>query len=225
MKELLLESLEKLDSLTLNEIVLNLLFSVIVGCFIFVSYYLSHSGTTYSKKFNVSLVILTVLTTMVMLVIGNNVALSLGMVGALSIVRFRTAIKDSRDTVYIFWTIIAGICCGVGDYLVVSIGSAVVFLIMLLFGRIKSNNRILLVIKANRIVDLKIEGIVFDYFNHAANLKVKNTTRDSVEYIYELSAKTYNKSLSNKESITETLYKNKEVDYVNIVIQPDDISG
>ena len=90
---------------------------------------------------------LTVLTAMVMTVIGNNLALSLGMVGALSIVRFRTAIKDSRDTAYIFWTIIAGICCGAGDYLVAGIGSVIVFLIMVLFGRIRNDNRILLVIR------------------------------------------------------------------------------
>lgn len=68
----------------------------------------------------------------VMTVIGNNIALSLGMVGALSIVRFRTAIKDSRDTVYIFWTIIVGICCGVGDYLVAAVGSSAIFLIFLI---------------------------------------------------------------------------------------------
>ena len=79
-------------------------------------YWLSHTGTIYSKKFNVSLVTLTILTATVMAIIGNNIALSLGMVGALSIVRFRTAIKDSRDTVYIFWTIVAGLGCGVGDY-------------------------------------------------------------------------------------------------------------
>ena len=66
-----------------------------------------------------------------MTVIGNNIALSLGMVGALSIVRFRTAIKDSRDTTYIFWTIIVGICCGVGDYVVACVGSGVVFLVLL----------------------------------------------------------------------------------------------
>ena len=77
-------------------------------------YYVAHAGTVYSRKFNVSLVVLTVLTSTVMTVIGNNIALSLGMVGALSIVRFRTAIKDSRDTVYIFWCIVAGIACGVG---------------------------------------------------------------------------------------------------------------
>lgn len=72
------------------------------GFFIFLSYAISHRGTIYSRKFNASLVILAVLTGTVMTVIGNNIALSLGMVGALSIVRFRTAIKDSRDTVYIF---------------------------------------------------------------------------------------------------------------------------
>ncbi|MFR6099324.1 MAG: DUF4956 domain-containing protein [Longibaculum sp.] len=58
--------------------------------------------------------------------------MSLGMVGALSIVRFRTAIKDSRDTTYIFWAIIVGICCGVGDYLVASVGTAVVFIVLLI---------------------------------------------------------------------------------------------
>ncbi len=61
---------------------------------------------------------LAVLTGTVMIVIGNNIALSLGMVGALSIVRFRTAIKDSRDTMYLFWAIIVGICCGVGSFFV-----------------------------------------------------------------------------------------------------------
>ena len=60
-------------------------------------------------------------------VIGNNIALSLGMVGALSIVRFRTAIKDPRDTAYIFWGIAVGICCGVSDYLVAGLGSALIF--------------------------------------------------------------------------------------------------
>ena len=82
--------------------------------------------------------VLTVLTGTVMTVIGNNIALSLGMVGALSIVRFRTAIKDSRDSIYIFWTIIVGICCGVGDYMVAAIGSTVTFLVILMLGMIKT---------------------------------------------------------------------------------------
>ena len=115
------------SDMTWQQILMNISAAAVLGIFIFVSYSISHRGTIYSKKFNASLVILTVLTGTVMTVIGNNIALSLGMVGALSIVRFRTAIKDSRDTVYIFWAIIIGICCGVGDYLVASIGSAVTF--------------------------------------------------------------------------------------------------
>ena len=103
--------------LTLEVVTVNIVMSAVVGFFIFLSYAISHRGTIYSKKFNASLVVLTVLTGTVMTVIGNNIALSLGMVGALSIVRFRTAIKDSRDSIYIFWTIIVGICCGVGDYI------------------------------------------------------------------------------------------------------------
>ena len=119
------------SDMTWQQILMNISAAAVLGMFIFVSYLISHRGTIYSKKFNASLVILTVLTGTVMTVIGNNIALSLGMVGALSIVRFRTAIKDSRDTVYIFWAIIIGICCGVGDYLVASIGSAVTFFVYL----------------------------------------------------------------------------------------------
>lgn len=85
-----------------EDILLNIVLAAVLGFFIFLSYAISHRGTIYSRKFNASLVILAVLTGTVMTVIGNNIALSLGMVGALSIVRFRTAIKDSRDTVYIF---------------------------------------------------------------------------------------------------------------------------
>ena len=112
MRRLLLEMFESTGQLDPQTIVLRMVVATIIAFFIYLSYKLSHEGSIYSKKFNVSLMALTVITTAVMIVIGNNIALSLGMVGALSIVRFRTAIKDSRDTIYIFWTIVAGICCG-----------------------------------------------------------------------------------------------------------------
>ena len=99
MKKYILELFDKTGDLVPEDIILNLLMSAVIGFLIFLSYRLSHNNNLYSKKFNVSLVVMTVLTTTVMTVIGNNIALSLGMVGALSIVRFRTAIKDSRDTV------------------------------------------------------------------------------------------------------------------------------
>lgn len=195
MREYLLELLESTGQLTLETIVTRLGAASILACFIFLSYWLSHDGSIYSKKFNVSLVAMTVITTTVMIVIGNNIALSLGMVGALSIVRFRTAIKDSRDTVYIFWTIVVGICCGSGDYLVAGVGSAFAFVLLLLFGRVRNDNRMLLIIRAARTSEGRIEGLVFQRFARKATLRVKNTTEDSVEFIFEMTRKTLDLSL------------------------------
>ena len=182
---------EETGSLNTEQIILNILVAVILGGVIYLSYYFTHAGGVYSKKFNVSLITLTVLTATVMTVIGNNIALSLGMVGALSIVRFRTAIKDSRDTTYIFWTIIVGICCGVGDYVVACVGSGVVFLVLLVLGRVKNDNRILLLIRGARNMERRMEAIVFDYFDAKAMLRVKNTSRESIELIYEMPRKIY----------------------------------
>ena len=87
------------------------------------------------------------------------------------LVRFRTAIKDLRDTAYIFWTIIVGICCGVGDYVVAVTGSAAVFAVLLILGRVRNDNRMLLIIRGARNMERRIEAVVFDYFeakSHAA---------------------------------------------------------
>ena len=119
--------------MTPEQIVLNIGIAAVLGFFIFISYYISHRGTIYSKKFNASLVILAALTGTVMTVIGNNIALSLGMVGALSIVRFRTAIKDPMDLAFLFWSISIGIICGAGLYeiaLVTSVGVTVFILVL-----------------------------------------------------------------------------------------------
>lgn len=199
--------------------------AAILAIAIYISYWYTHVGTAYSRKFNISLITLTVLTATVMTVIGNNIALSLGMVGALSIVRFRTAIKDSRDTTYIFWAIVVGIGCGSGNYLVAVIGSIVVFIVLLIFGRVTNNNRVLLIIKANRMSQTDIEGAVFKQFNKKAFLRVKNTTSDNIEWIYELSRKAIQQEEKREQSITDILYQIGGVDYVNIVTQSDEISG
>lgn len=224
MKDVLFQLIEQSGSLSPREIILNILFATLLSIAIYISYWYTHVGTAYSKKFNVSLVTLTVLTATVMTVIGNNIALSLGMVGALSIVRFRTAIKDSRDTTYIFWAIIVGISSGAGDYFVASFGSVVVFVILLILGRVKNENRILLIIRGSRTKEMEIEGIVFKYFNKKAFLRVKNTTKEDIELIYELSRKIYQDATKNNQSITEQIYKLGDVEYVNIITQSDEIS-
>lgn len=213
------------SDMTWEQILMNITLAAVLGFFVFISYFISHRGTIYSKKFNASLVILTVLTGTVMTVIGNNIALSLGMVGALSIVRFRTAIKDSRDTVYIFWAIIVGICCGVGDYLVASIGSGVVFVVILLLDCIKSDNRMLFILRAERSKSPMIKSQVYKLFDGRAVLRVENTTDSSVELIYELTQKMIKKAEKKEPDITGSIYKIGGIEYVNIVMQNDEISN
>lgn len=225
MREYLYTILTQSGNLTVEDICWHIIASAVFGIIIYLSYWYTHAGTAYSKKFNVSLVTLTILTGTVMTVIGNNVALSLGMVGALSIVRFRTAIKDSRDTTYIFWAIVVGICCGVGDYLVAGVGSAVVFLVLLALGRVRNENRILLIVRGGREQAMEMESIVFDYYGSRALMKVKNTTQDSVELIYEMPRSVYQAGRKKEQDITGRLYGLRDVEYVNIVTQSDEITG
>ena len=225
MKEKLFNILENTGELTVQMIVLNIAMAAALGFIIYISYYFSHIGTIYSKKFNVSLIVMTVLTGTVMTVIGNNIALSLGMVGALSIVRFRTAIKDSRDTMYIFWAVIVGICCGVGDYIVAAIGSAFTFVILLALGAIKNDNRMLLIIRASRSRQSVIQAQVFKPFNHKAVLRVRNASGENIEMIYEISSRILQKAERDTINVTDSIMEIGGVEYVNIVMQNDEVSN
>lgn len=218
-----------------QDIVMRIGFSMLMGLVIYISYKYTHTETVYSEKFNVTLVTLTILTTMVMTVIGNNIALSLGMVGALSIIRFRTSIKDSRDTIYIFWTIIIGITAGVGDFMVATIGSTAVFLMLFLFGQVKSEDRILIIIKGSRLLEQDIRRAIFDYFPKAPMLKVKNSSHESIELIYEVNKRMLDKaekieadkSLAEQrpnQTLLDILYALEDIEYANIVVQSDEIT-
>ena len=105
--------LENITSVSPLDMVISLALAFGIGLFIFLIYKKTFAGVMYSSSFGVTLVALTMISTFVILAVTSNVVLSLGMVGALSIVRFRTAIKDPRDTIYIFWSVAVGICCGV----------------------------------------------------------------------------------------------------------------
>ena len=232
MKRYLYEIISNSGNLSTEDIIIRIVVAAALGGAIFLSYWITHSGTIYSRKFNITLLTLTILTATVMTVIGNNIALSLGMVGALSIIRFRTSIKDSRDTIYIFWTIIVGICCGVGDYVVAGVGSSVVFLVLLLFGRVRSENRMLLIIRAQRDKEDGIRKILFSYFKKPPVIKAQNTTETTVEFIYEvnhkmLAAAQRNQAVAadgSKPSLNDQLYALGGVHYVNLVVQSDEIA-
>lgn len=225
MRDVLLELLKSNQgALTIQDIILNFFIAGILGLVIYLSYRISHAGGMYSAKFNVSLVMLTLITTLVMNVIGNNISLSLGMVGALSIVRFRTAIKDSRDTAYIFWAVAAGICCGVQEYVIVSIGSGVIFLFLILFGAVKSNERYLLILRGDSSSENLVEQEMEQLFLGRVRYRVKNISNDSLEYIYELSEKQLQNADKKVSSTSAYLSNITGIKTVSIVSQNDEMS-
>ena len=131
--------LENVNSVSLVDMVLALVLAFGVGMFIFLIYKKTYAGVMYSSSFGVTLVALTMITTLVILAVTSNVVLSLGMVGALSIVRFRTAIKEPLDIAFLFWSIAVGIVLAAGFIPLAVIGSVIIGLILLVFANRKSS--------------------------------------------------------------------------------------
>lgn len=198
-----------------------LLVALVISLVIFTTYKLTYSGVMYNRKFNLSLVMMVLITSMVMIVIGSNIALSLGMVGALSIVRFRTAIKDPRDTMYIFWAISSGICVGTQSYSIVIVGtiflSIIIFLLSL--GGLGKEDRYILIIRGLREKEEEIVSCVFKNFN-SAQLRAKNSSENNLELVYQIKIKK-----NEDKIISKNLYEIEGVSVVNIVSQNGETLG
>ena len=106
--------IEEVTAISVGDLVTTLLLSFVLGVFVVVVYRLTYGGVSFSRSFSLSLVMLSMVTSLAILTVRANLMLSLGMVGALSIVRFRTAIKDPVDTMFMFWSIVIGIITGAG---------------------------------------------------------------------------------------------------------------
>ena len=135
--------IEEVTAISVGDLLTTLLLSFVLGVFVVVVYRLTYGGVSFSRSFSLSLVMLSMVTSLAILTVRSNVVLSLGMVGALSIVRFRTAIKDPVDTMFMFWSIVVGIITGAG-YVVVAILAAlllgVLYLVInLLTGKLSGN--------------------------------------------------------------------------------------
>jgi len=176
-----------------------LFLAFIIGMFIFQVYKKTYQSVVYTKSFNIALVMMTMVTSLVILAVTSNVVLSLGMVGALSIVRFRSAIKDPMDIVFMFWSIAAGIIIGAGFYLLGVIGSLVLgVIIFVLTKNVKNDTPYILLISfkddlAEKHILDKIKSTVDKYF-----VKSKTVDSNSIELTVELRIKNGELSFINE---------------------------
>ena len=172
--------------LTPMEMVIALASGLFVGLIIAFVYRKTYRGVLFSPSFATTLIMLTMITTPVVMCIGSNIALSMGMVGALSIVRFRTAVKDPMDTAYMFWALTMGILLGAGLYLVALVVVAGIGLTMLVlsFVRMKSPDTYLLVVHYDEDVEPDVNSTVARIRNR--RLRSKVVSRGGVELTVEV---------------------------------------
>ncbi|MBQ8751476.1 MAG: DUF4956 domain-containing protein [Clostridia bacterium] len=186
---------------TVGQMLASLGVAFLMGLFILVVYKATFRGVLFSKGFAFSLILLSMVTALVIRTISSNLALSLGMVGALSIVRFRTAIKDPVDTVFMFWAIAAGIMSGAGLYLIGGIASVALgvlyFLVTLIYR--KSQMPYLLVIRYDPALTQNIAAAMRKLPRH--RIKSRTTTRKGAEVTMELSLK------GDEMKLIDNLYK------------------
>jgi len=179
--------LENVSAFSLVDAILALAISFVMGLFIFMVYKKTYSGVMYSASFGVSLIGMSMITCLVILAVTSNVVLSLGMVGALSIVRFRTAVKEPMDIAFMFWAIAVGIVLGAGLIPLAVIGSVIIGVILIVFSvkKVTDIPYILVASCDSKETEEKIDEIVKKQAKKYA-LKSKTVNGESVELIYEV---------------------------------------
>ncbi|WDV44259.1 DUF4956 domain-containing protein [Clostridiaceae bacterium M8S5] len=206
--------------LTVKEVVLNMVVTLLIAMFIYFVYKMTYDGVMYSKSYNVTLVLVSVVTAMVMMVIGSNLALSLGMVGALSIIRFRAAVKDPKDIGFLFWGIAVGLASGTGSYMIAAVGSILIAIILFVLSFSKIDDlAYLLIVKGNELDETKIEEIVKNN-SKKFRLKMRNISPMFNEIIYEVKLKQ-----NQGEQLAKSISELDNSLSINIVSHDGEIAG
>lgn len=190
--------LENITSVSILDMFIALALAFGIGVFIFLVYKKTYQGVMYSSSFGTTLIALTMITTVVILAVTSNVVLSLGMVGALSIVRFRTAIKEPLDIAFLFWSIAVGIVLAAGMIPLAITGSVIIGVILLVFVNKKSHcNPYIVVISCT---DSEAEKKAVDFLNSNVQkcvVKSKTVTKGLIEINLEIRMKNDNTDFIN----------------------------
>lgn len=171
---------------SLLTIIFTMVLALVLGCVIAWVYRRNYRGVMFSGNFTLTLIMMTLITAPVVLCIKNSIALSMGMVGALSIVRFRTAVKDPLDTAYMFWALTTGILLGAGQFLLTVVAMVLIAIMMTVLVNIQSRgvNSYLLVIRASAEAERSVAQLVSGI--RIQKLKSKTVNGSSVEMTYEV---------------------------------------
>lgn len=193
--------LSNINSFSTLDVLLALGLAFVLGLFIFIVYKKTYSGVMYSDSFGVSLIAMSMITSLVIIAVTSNVVLSLGMVGALSIVRFRTAIKEPMDIAFLFWAIAVGIVLGAGLLSLAVIGSVIIGVIIVLFStrKIGDTPYILVINCADGESESKASELIKEEAKKSI-LKSKAVTKQGIELTYEIRIKEQNTDFVNKIS-------------------------
>ena len=196
--------LSNINSFSTVDVLLALGLSFVLGLFIFLIYKKTYQGVMYSDSFGVSLIAMSMITSLVIIAVTSNVVLSLGMVGALSIVRFRTAIKEPMDIAFLFWAIAVGIVLGAGLLPLAIIGSVIIGIIIVFFSTRKIGDvpYILVVNCENEETENTANELIKQEAKKSV-LKSKAVNKLGVELTYEVRIKEENTGFVNRVSACE----------------------
>lgn len=200
--------LENITSISILDMVISLVLAFGIGMFIFLIYKKTFAGVMYSSSFGVTLVALTMISTLVILAVTSNVVLSLGMVGALSIVRFRTAIKEPLDIAFLFWSIAIGIVLAAGMIPLAVFGSVIIGIVLLVFANKKSHT-------SPYIVVIRCE-------NHESEMAAAAFLKKQVKR-FAVKSKTVQKGAI--ELNAEIRMKDENTDFINILSEMNGVSS
>lgn len=211
--------LENVTAVSLFDMVLALVLAFTLGMFIYLVYKKTYQGVMYSSSFGVTLIALTMITTLVILAVTSNVVLSLGMVGALSIVRFRTAIKEPLDIAFLFWSIAVGIVLAAGMIPLAVIGSVVIGVILLIFVNRKSHyNPYIVVLQCDGHDSESRARAYLEDMTDRCVVKSKSAQRGNLELTMEIRLKNDNtdfiNTLSEMEGMNSAVLVSYNGDYM-----------
>ena len=209
-------------NLGINKMILTMLGGLVIGLIIYITYKESNKGVSYNQQFNAMLVLVLEIAIVIMLMISSNIVISLGMVGALSIVRFRTAIKNPRDTMFLFWAISEGLSVGSGNFKLALVTTIIIAITTMIFSfALKKSNKYLVIITGEK-EKIETEKVLEELKSISKYVKLRsaNKNENHQEFIYEIKAK---KEIG--EDLLENMMKIKGLKTINYIMESGENVG